>query len=960
MCIGNKQASLNFHELPGFLMDMNFLVAGRNCRPYFWRIGMRGFLVLVLMIVVTGCDGFSGNTDAEYVSRAQEYLDKDEVEPAAIELKNALTQNPDNPQARWLLGKLYLGIGNGPGAEKELLRARELGVSDEAVLPPLAKAYLKQRKTEETLGMRAGQSFSAETQANLLTSHGMAYLIQGDIEKARPVLEAAVEKDPGSAYTLYAWAQLSTAASDAEAARRYLEKSLLANDQFAPSWALKGDLDKFDEKPEMAEEAYSKAIESTADNASYRLKRAQLRIQIKNYDDAQEDISILKKQSPGQPGVNYAQGLIHIFNKRYPEAQESFELVLQVSPNYMPAVYYLGAAHAAQGQQEQASKNLSHVIDKDPEHLAARKLLATVYLKQGDFVRVESLMRPVVNAESDDAPSLNLLATALVGQNKTEEATQLYAKVATLQPDSAVTRARLGVGMIMEGKQVDGVASLESAVEMDPELKQVDIALILHHLRGKDFEKARQSAEAFIERQPQNAVAYNLLGLAYTGLNKPEQAAEAYKTALKIAPGDPVASHNLAVFSLLNSRHEEARSYYQGVLKHHKDDLKTLIRLSALEAKLGDPELARKMLEQAMAAHPDAVQPRVLLARDYLQAGKTGKAVALLQEVREKHPNDLLLLVSLGEMQLANKDFKSAKATLERVAELAPNSAHAHFLLAKAYASLGEQEKTGQELSRALELNPKHYAARLARTRLQMQNGEIEAAKKNLAILKEVATDNPDVRSIEAELLIRSGEMGQARIVLEQRFRDNPGTKSLLELTRFYWSNDKHQEAVVELEKWSEGHADDVAVHLALADAYVELERRKEAMRRYETILEISKNNLAALNNLAWLLIEADPDRALAYAEKASSIAPGSGEIMDTMSAVLLQKGDFARAQRLNERALEANPESPTLLFRRAKILEVSGNIDEAIKALSSLLDSKQAFPERTEAELILKRLSGS
>ncbi|HDZ62306.1 MAG TPA: PEP-CTERM system TPR-repeat protein PrsT [Nitrospirae bacterium] len=921
---------------------------------------MRGFLLFVLMIVVTGCDGSSSNTEAEYVSSAQNYLDRGELNSAAIELKNVLTKNPENPEARLLLGKLYLDNGNGLGAVKELLRAREMGISDEAILPALARAYLKQQKHEETLGLLGGSSLSLKAQADLLTSHGLAYMMQGNIEKARRVLETALEKDPGSAYTLYGWAQLSTAASDEEAARQYLDKSLAANDRFAPSWALVGDLDRFDKKSEMAEEAYRKAIESTDDDASYRLKRAMLRMELKDYDDAQKDISLLKKKSPNQPGVNFAQGLLHLLSKRYPEAQESFELVLKVSPNYMPALYYLSVVQVAQGQQEQASKNLSQIVSEYPTYLPARELLAKEYLKQGNYEKVESLMRPVVTAESDDPTSLNLLATALLGQNKTEEAIQLYAKVAALEPGSAVTKVRLGMGQLLEGKQIDGMANLESAVELDPEFAKADIVLVLQYLQNKDFEKARQSAKAFIEKQPKNVAAYNLLGLAYMGLNKPEEAAEAYKTALKIAPGDPVASHNLAVFSLLNSRPEEARSYYQGVLKYHKDHLKTLIRLSLLEAKLGDTKSARAALEQAMAAYPDAVQPRVLMARQYLQAGKSEKAVVVLQEVQEKQPNNLLLLVTLGEMQLANRDFQSAKLTLKRVTELAPDSAHAHFLLAKAYASLGEQEKTEQALSRALELNPNHYAARLAMTRLQIQNGEIEASKKNLALLQKTAADNPDVRLIEAGLLIRSGNLEEAQIVLEKRFRDSPSTKSLLDLTRLYWSRGRRNEAVVGLEKWVEGHTDDVAAQLALADTYVELERRKEAIRQYETILKSSKNNLAALNNLAWLLIETDPDRALAYAEKARSLAPDSGVIMDTMAAALLQKGDLARARRMNERALQTKPESPTFLFRKAMIEQGSGNTDEAIKVLRLLLESRQAFPERAEAGLILKRLSGS
>jgi predicted Zn-dependent protease len=89
-------------------------------------------------------------------------------------------------------------------------------------------------------------------------------------------------------------------------------------------------------------------------------------------------------------------------------------------------------------------------------------------------------------------------------------------------------------------------------------------------------------------------------------------------------------------------------------------------------------------------------------------------------------------------------------------------------------------------------------------------------------------------------------------------------------------------------------------------------------------------------------------------------MAPDSAAIMDTLAAALLQKGDIKRAQRMNERTLKTNPESPTFLFRKAKILEASGNIDDAIMLIKSVLDSQQAFPERAEAELVLKRLSGS
>jgi tetratricopeptide (TPR) repeat protein len=138
------------------------------------------------------------------------------------------------------------------------------------------------------------------------------------------------------------------------------------------------------------------------------------------------------------------------------------------------------------------------------------------------------------------------------------------------------------------------------------------------------------------------------------------------------------------------------------------------------------------------------------------------------------------------------------------------------------------------------------------------------------------------------------------------------------------------------------------------------LNRRADAMAQYDEILKISGNNPIVLNDLAWHLRESDPDRALRLAEKASSIAPQSASIMDTLAAILLMQGDTAGAQRIIENALEIKPESPTLLFRRVMLLEATGKTDEAIMELGSLLKKKQEFPEKAEAEHMLQRLRGS
>jgi len=923
---------------------------------------MKVIPVIILIVLLAGCDNFGSISDSEYVKRAQVYLDKGELKSATIELKNALTQNPENTQARLLLGNQYLDTGNMPGAEKELRKAWELGVSDESILPLLARAYLAQGKYDEVQALPELQSSaSKKAQASILTSRGIASLRQGDNDRASESIGAALRLKQDLPYALYGQAAvMSIGNRDSEKARKSLNQALKYDPEYAPAWGMLGDLERQDNNLELADQAFSKAIENSNHSFGYRLQRALVRIQLKQFDIAKQDIDTLKKSSPNHPGVNFAQGLLSYLQGEYLEAQKSFELVLSVNDTLLTAVLYLGLTHAALNNKEQAKSYLSQYISARPDYsLAGRKTLAILELEQGNFRQVEELIRPVIDGSSNDTAALNLMAIALTVEGKTEEGAEMLERVSKLQPESASAKTRLGIGQLIQGEQTGAVTSFESAIGLDPKSSQADILLVKNYLRKKEYDQAELAAQNLIVRQPDNPVAHNLLGLVYVSKKQPKQARAAFTKAIEMAPGNIIASLNLAELAIKDSKPDEARMLYQQVLEKHENNLQTLLKLAVLEGIQNDINAMKATLERAIKAQPDAFQPRVILARIFLMENNVTRASEVMGLLGNAHPNNPSVLNALAEIALANRDYKKAKVTLERLVKRQPRSAQAHYLLAQAYAGLDERAKTEQELARALELQPRHYRALIAQTRLQLRSRKFEEAEKNLAILKGVAKDNPDVLDIEAALRAQSGDKTRALSILEQRFQTSSTTKSLLALARFNWSLGKRQEAIGAIEQWVATHPDDVTALTALATAYIVQKRSNDAITQYENILEISENNTQALNNLAWLLRKTDPERALSYAEKAYAISPKSTGIMDTLSGLLLARGELVRAERLNERALAQNPESPTSLFRKAKILEAMGKQDEAAAVLIKILGDKNTFPERDEAEAMLNRLGG-
>ena len=85
---------------------------------------LRNTLLSVCLCTLIAC---GPSTPEERMSAAREAIESGDPRAAEIHLKNLLRENPDNGDARHLLGELLLAAGDPAGGEQSLLRAIELG-----------------------------------------------------------------------------------------------------------------------------------------------------------------------------------------------------------------------------------------------------------------------------------------------------------------------------------------------------------------------------------------------------------------------------------------------------------------------------------------------------------------------------------------------------------------------------------------------------------------------------------------------------------------------------------------------------------------------------------------------------------------------------------------------------------------------------------------------------------------
>ncbi len=912
-------------------------------------------LLLTLVISLAAC----GESSEQYIASARDALASGDRAAAIIELKNALGEDPDSAESRWLLGKLYLDTGDALSAEKELLRAQALDWNPDEVRPALARALLAQGRFEDVRALDY-RKLSPTAAADLLAGRALAELAEGNVDEADRLVDLALDRDADAIDARRTRARILASQGDLPDALELVDSLLAATPGDAGSWSLKGDILLRQGQLEAAREALGQSITLSGTAYGDRFKRALISLQLQDVEAARTDAAQMLKSAPQHPAGNYVQGLLDFQEQKYDEAITALSLAEPAAEQYPLILFYLGAAHLVEGNRDQAAAFANRFYSLVPEDVNGRKLLAVIRLQQGRTRETQELLQPVLETHPDDIGALNIQANALLRDGQTDKGLDLLARIARLQPDSPVAQLRLGAGLLLSGQGEQAGEHLETALELDPQYQQADILLVMNHLREKDYDGAIEAAKAYQRRNLTSATPYNVLGRVYLAAGRPAEARDAFERALGLEPGNPSAHLSLAQMATAAGDATTARQHYAAILEKQPDNLPTLLQLAQLEARAQDEQAMVTWLERAMDAHREALEPRIMLARYYLGTGKPDRVAPLFADLDklQKRVPQVLELTALA--QLSAKQPADASLTLQQLLDASPDTAGYHYLLAMAQGGSGDVTQAKQQLARALELDQNHLPSLVALARIAAAENQPEAFARYLARAEALSPDAPNVLRLRALAANRQGDTGQAIDLTARALAAGPDTQTLLELAAYQTRAGRKDEARALLQQWVADHPADATARLALANDLQLAGDVRGASAQYQTLLESDPDNLVALNNLAWYLRQQNPKQALDYIRRAAELAPERPEVLDTLAVIEHINGDNPQAYRNIQRALAGAPGNPSMRYHRALIEAALDRKQEAIATLEELLgNDSEPFPEQQEAAQLLATLKG-
>lgn len=922
------------------------------------RLGLRTILLGALALG-GGCGGVEVD-EFESLRAAKEYESEGQFRESIIELKNVLSVNPQNAEARWLLGRVYVRNGQWASAKKELTRALELGVQTGDLYIDLGKASLGLREYDyitQEFAKEWPPGLSPGQRATLLSLIGTAYMDQGQLTKANSYFDRAFAAYSDSATALAGRAAVAIREGDLEEAAKKVDRALELDPEHGDAWRLRGDLLRYALDAEGAEGAYSKAIEYGDFPVEAYMKRALVRIGLDRVEGAREDLKVVKQNAPWYAGGFYAEGVIQFQEKEYQKSLESFEAALKRNPNYEPARLYAAMAHFALGNLAQAEQQAQQYRRVRPGSQVAAQLLTRIWTRQNRFADVVQLMdREGMNVEDLPVADQRILATGLLATGRSQEGMAILERLVESEPDEVTARLQLGIGKLAQGEEAAGFTQLEEAMSLSEDSTVPEFYAVITYLSQGRYEDALTAVDRYATEAPDSITPYNMRGGIYLRMGREEEAVAAFEEALKRQPGEPSASHNLAVLAASKGDLARAHGLYEEAWKRNPRHERIILQLARTKQRWqGTPE-AVAFLEGLDDALRQTEAVRLKLAQLYLEQRETEKAIGLLTTRGDAGEGGAAAQLLLARAQLMQRRPLDAVGTMKELLAKNPRISRAYYYLGLANLDLGRMDEARKAMEMSYGLAPSNLESTIALSRVWSIVGEKKGAYQVLDRLPEQSRENPAVQEQYAWLALRNGELVRAVNLYREVPAKQLSAEGVVSLALALTRQGKLKEGLHELAQGAERYPQDVPLLNNLGSTYLMVGDNDGAKRTFLKLTELGIRDPLIWNNLAWLMKDEDLAQAVDYAGRAYEAQPRNRAIVDTYATVLAMDGQHRRAERVLDDLLREDPHFIEGRLKLAEILIQQGRTTDAVNWLKETRLMEGSEEHRAKIDALLAK----
>ena len=916
-------------------------------------------LVFASAVPLSGCDRSAHLSVEEHIERAKDFQSKGDTRASILELKNAVQKDPNNAQARWLLGNAYLDLRLGGEAETQLDKAVKLGINPKSARIPVARAQLYQGNFQQILDtLPAVDTEEPGILVQILDLRGNALLGLSKYPEGCQLFDRAIQLDKSFAPGYLGRARCEYSAGRTDAAVASAKQATTLDPSRLESWYLLGDLYRAIQRPDDALAAYDHALTIKAQDFNAIAYKAMTLLSVNRVKEAETEIKRLNSLRPQALLAKYLKAYLYYQEKKNNEAVNLLQEVLKDNPDNPQANLLYGTINYALKNDEIALSSFNRVLSTT-ELPEARLLLAATQLRMGANADVIKTLEPLL-AQRNNAKAYLLAGQATLNLGETERGMAYLSQASTIDPKDTVIRGTLAQNQLRTGDQ-QGIQGLESVITANPEDPQAYLLLATSEVGKADLKGALGTLQKMAAAQPTNPLPDVLMGRIHLMQRNSAAARQAFEHSLTLDAGFLPAASALANLDIAEKKPAQASERFKRILAKSPDNLGALMGQARIALALGDQTEFVTYLKKAIQSHPDALEPVSQLTLYYLnQTRQPELALEVAQKAAQANNGNPAFLDNLGQAQLGAGHKKDAIDTYTNVTNRSPNSAVAWYRLAWAQRVAGDMNAALKSLQKSIRLTPNYLDAHIALAGLYAAQGQQENALQEARAIQALNPQAATGYNLEAELAARFKKPDASLQALARAYQIAPSSDTAATYHLALLRAGKSGQAEQVAQQWLKQHANDSVFRMYLAGFYLQKQQTSQAIAEYQQIIKATPNHVMALNNLAALLEEQNDPAAFGYAQRAYGLQPTNPVVMDTYGWSLLQQGKTQEATPLLKQAAQAMPETPSVQYHWAAALVKSGQNTQAQALLQKLLTSSQRFDERDKASILLKTIKNS
>jgi cellulose synthase operon protein C len=915
--------------------------------------------LVALVALGSGC---KGPADADVVASARVMIDKEDANGAILHLKSALQSNPQSAEARYLLGRALFMNGNAAGAVVELQRAASLKFNDELVLPWLAKAMTVAGQSKQVIDLYGKTTLATPAAtAELKAAVAAAHATLGQMAACEAELDAALAADRSNVSARLQLARLTAGKGATDEALAQVDALLRDKPRLREAWLHKAQLlwiSKHD--IEGGKKAFEQALAIDPRYMEAHAGLAAMLLQQRDIPAFKARAGEMRKVGPGRFETLYFAGQASLLDGDFKGARSISQQLMQVAPNNLRVLQLAAAVEINSGSPMVAETHLRKVLAASPELADARRLLATAHLRSGEPDKALVVLKPLTDGAKPGFEELALAAEAYVMAGDLANAESLFRRAVQLNPAAIHLRTALALTQVAKGKAEAeaGIRTLEAISVEDPKSTLADMALINVRLRRGEAAAGLKAIDRLQEKLPDSPLPHHLRGQTLMRAGDKAGARKSFEQALAKDQSYFSATSSLATLDMADKRLDDARQRFQAVLSREPKNARALVALALLLNSTGSkPAEVAELLERAVKENPGEAAARLAQIDFLLGRHDTKAAIAAAEAAIASIPNDLNLLNALGRAQIAAGNMRQAVATFTTVATNRPNSVQAHLKLADAYLAINDQDNATRVLKRALEIAPDSVVARRSLVMVAVSRKRFDEA---LAIARQLQRDRPNESvgwQLQSDIHAIQKNWPAAIAAMRDSIQRAPSPEAAMRMVELFAAADRIPDADAFVSAWLKDHPRDSQVPFQLGAALLAKQDHAKAEAKFREVLTLTPEQPAALNNVAWLMVQQGKPGATAFAERALKVAPDQPQYMDTLALALAAEGNLAKAIEWQRKAVASAPADPNYGLGLSRLLIKAGDKALARQELERLKKLGPGFPNQAAVTELLRTL---